>query len=365
MAALKLTPQDTNYLSSRVVFEQLTQNSQAFLESNDDVTIDSEARVLLNGAGMAQLNGFVTIDADPVAAMDLCGLPLNLTPASEGVFPVAVQRGEAFVVNGVQVTSGGASVESVSVTAGGSYAVVPTMVTTGPGVGATFTAHMEAITATNVAAGSGYAPTNTITLTDGTATVNAILTVSTTKLVSVAVNAGGTGYVAGDTITLAGGTFSTAAVLTVATEAAGVITGVTISTAGSYTVNSATFTQASTSGSGTGATFQTGLFGVNTKAISNPGNYTALPSNPVAQGSTSGSGTGYTCNLTWGVLTVDVATPGEGYTSDSRLVFSSGAAAASLVLGPTEPSKVILLNAPTAADKIYLDSVSFLLQSYN
>jgi hypothetical protein len=73
------------------------------------------------------------------------------------------------------------------------------------------------------------------------------------------VNSGGSLYAAGDTITLTGGT-GTKAVVTVLSVSAGVITAAYIST---------------------------------------PGNYSVLPSNPVAQGSTSGSGTGASFNISF------------------------------------------------------------------
>ena len=75
----------------------------------------------------------------------------------------------------------------------------------------------------------------------------------------------GSGYAVGDTITLAGGTFTTAAILTVTAVAGGLITAVSVTTAGKYTAlyTSAAYTQSSTSGSGTGATFAV--------AFNNPG----------------------------------------------------------------------------------------------
>jgi len=363
MSALNLTPQDVNYLSSRLVFEQLSQNYKNVVSVNEDVTAD--AKVLLNGSGMAQLSGVVTIDSNPVSNMELCELPPLINPQVEGVFPVAVVRSGAHVSNGVKITSGGSAIEAVTVTNAGSYSAIPTASILGPGVGATLVTHMKANSVTGVAAGSGYAPGNTITLTGGTFSQAIIVTITTTKLVSIAVNAAGTGYAVNDTITLSGGAGATPAVLTVTGVSTGAITSVSISNAGSYTTNSATFTQASTSGSGTGATFNTALFGVNTKTDSNTGNYTVLPSNPVAQGSTSGSGTGYTANVVWGVLSVAVSAGGQGYSPASRLVFSAGAASGSLTLGPVENSKVVLLNSPTADDEIYLDSCNFLLKDYN
>ena len=69
--------------------------------------------------------------------------------------------------------------------------------------------------------------------------------------------------------------------------------------AGSFTVNSAALTQASSTGLGTGATFNLGVFGVLTATVSTAGSYSAVPANPVAQASTSGSGTGATFNVTF------------------------------------------------------------------
>jgi hypothetical protein len=73
---------------------------------------------------------------------------------------------------------------------------------------------------------------------------------------------GGSGYAVNDTITLAGGTFTQAAVLKVTSASGGAVTGVSVQTAGSYSVT---------------------------------------PSNPVAQASTSGGGSGATFNIVWNV----------------------------------------------------------------
>jgi hypothetical protein len=69
--------------------------------------------------------------------------------------------------------------------------------------------------------------------------------------------AGGSGYAVNDTITISGGTFTNAAVLKVTSVSSGAVTGVSVNNAGAYTVLPAGIpaTQASTSGSGTGATF--------------------------------------------------------------------------------------------------------------
>lgn len=166
------------------------------------------------------------------------------------------------------------------------------------------------------AAGSGYAPSDTVTLAGGTASTKAVVTVSTSKLVSLAINAGGTGYVIGDTVTLAGGTPNTRAVITVTGVSGSAITTFNITTAGDYTANSATFTQFATSGAGTGATFQSGLFGILTFSITTAGSYTANTTT-FTQDSTSGSGTGATFQSgLFGVNTFTITSAGV-YTVNS------------------------------------------------
>lgn len=79
------------------------------------------------------------------------------------------------------------------------------------------------------------------------------------RVLSATVQAGGSGYAVGDTITLTGGTAIVQPVLTVATLTGSAVSTVTVTYDGAYTV---------------------------------------APTNPVSQGSTSGSGTGATFNLT-------------------------------------------------------------------
>lgn len=76
----------------------------------------------------------------------------------------------------------------------------------------------------------------------------------------------------------------------------------TLTTAGVFTQNPSgnTFTQASTSGAGLGATFQFALFGPQTVVFSNPGNYSSFPPNPVQQASTTGAGLGAQFNVSSG-----------------------------------------------------------------
>lgn len=99
---------------------------------------------------------------------------------------------------------------------------------------------------------SGSAPALTNIYLGTSINVNTPMTVKNAWPVN-----GGTGYAVNDTITIGSGTFSTATIIRVSTVSSGVITGVSIMTAGSYTAiqNTVTVTQSATSGSGTGATF--------------------------------------------------------------------------------------------------------------
>lgn len=73
---------------------------------------------------------------------------------------------------------------------------------------------------------------------------------------AVAIAGGGTGYAVGDRITLAGGTNTVPAVIGVTAVSSGVITGAFVRVPGIYTVSPTNpVSQASTTGSGTGATF--------------------------------------------------------------------------------------------------------------
>lgn len=168
----------------------------------------------------------------------------------------------------------------------------------------------KVITKAVLTAGSGYNINDTITVAGGVAATKAIFTVTHTKLVSLAQNAVGSGYAINDTITLAGGTAGTPAVLTVTGVSGGAITSFSITTAGDYTVQSTTFTQASTSGIGTGATFQTGLFGVLTLTVTNAGSYTTNATT-FTQFATSGAGTGATFNtIVYGINTFTISSAG-------------------------------------------------------
>ena len=81
---------------------------------------------------------------------------------------------------------------------------------------------------------SAYSITPNANATDTTLTFSESPSMSITT--PIAIIDGGTGYSVGNILTLTGGTFTTAATLTVTSEAGGIITGVSINNAGVYTV---------------------------------------------------------------------------------------------------------------------------------
>ena len=142
----------------------------------------------------------------------------------------------------------------------------------------------------------------------------------------------------------------------------------TISNAGSYTTNASSFSQASTTGSGAGITFNTAAYGVKTVTVGSPvGAYTALPSNPVAQGASSGSGVGATFNVLWGLLAGTVVDGGTGYDTESTLVITGGGSTgggAGVIVLDAISGYLSLVNAPSVGDIIDFGGVSFAVSSY-
>ena len=185
-----------------------------------------------------------------------------------------------------------------------------------------------------------YAPGNTIALTGGVQTTPAQLTVTHTQVIFATVQTAGTGGTPGSaTVTGTTGT-GTKFQASVTIDGTGKITSVdSITVAGDYTVNptvttaepvtggglagaklgltigilnfsitaagvftsnpvGGVFTQLSTTGSGTGATFKTALMAPNACSIFDAGAYTSFPASPVSQDTTTGTGVGVTFTMT-------------------------------------------------------------------
>lgn len=181
--------------------------------------------------------------------------------------------------------------------------------------------------------GSGHAIGDVLTLAGGTFTTAAQITVTSVGSLSYLTGltaSGGSNYYVGDVITLGGGTSTVQAQITVTSVSGGAITGYSILAAGVYSATSATLTQASTTGVGSGATFTSATFGTATGSItgftiSRAGSYTVFPAT-LTQGSTTGSGTGATFGST--VFSGFTPAPAYGYVSvpqggDTLAMFAS------------------------------------------
>lgn len=133
------------------------------------------------------------------------------------------------------------------------------------------------------APGTGFTSVPTVAPATGTATFTVTL-----KAVTAAIQAAGTGYAVNDTITLTNGV-----VLKVLTENVGAIETVSITNAGSLTGTMAAnpVAQTSTSGTGTGATFNLS-YGINTIVVDTSSTYSTAPALTI----TGGAGTGATAN---------------------------------------------------------------------
>lgn len=138
------------------------------------------------------------------------------------------------------------------------------------------TAHTATVASITVLEGGLYSGAITLTLSapqgSGTTATATVATVSIPYIENI--NAAGTGYAVGDTITLVGGTRSVTAVGTITKVAAG--------------------------------------GGVQGIKMTTPGNYSVLPSSPIAT-TTSGAGTGLTITPKVSILTITVTGAGSNY----------------------------------------------------
>lgn len=220
------------------------------------------------------------------------------------------------------------------VAAGGSYSTPATFA-----VSAT-----QVVSATVAAFGSGGTNgTQTVTGTTGTGTkFQATVTVAAGQMIAVlSISVGGAystnpANIGAEPVT-GGGLTGAQLSLVMGVQA------LNVSTAGVYGVNPAggILTQASTSGSGTGATFN-GIFAPYTVSVTKSGQYTAFPANPVAQGSTSGIGFGATFNLT--SLTVSPSL------SAGDWLYFSGISGMGALDGETFVANAVAGNVVTLAD---------------
>lgn len=165
------------------------------------------------------------------------------------------------------------------------------------------------------APGTGYVPGDTITLPGSHPT---ILNLTDTQVVFVAVAGDGSGGTPG-AATLTGTTGSgTMFQCTVVIQSDGTLTGApapVLTVPGDYTTNptslSAEPVTSSDGGPLTGCTVHL-VMGALAANLATPGLYSVIPTNPVGQASTTGSGTGATWDMTYNALPMATDNPGGG-----------------------------------------------------
>lgn len=370
MTALLLNPHDNNYLSCRLINQQLIQNQLDVTLSSCEAVVDP--KVVLDGTGRAYLQGSVSINSTPSANLKILDLPAKLVPVQEYSFPVSVLRAGAYVTNAIKLESEGSGLESATVTTAGSYASFPTLTVVGTGTGATVSPYLKVITATVVTAQSStgsYAPSDVLEFAGGEGEL-ARVTVTNTKVQSATVAAAGTGGTPGtQTVTGTTGT-GTKFQATVTVSGGGAISSVdSISVAGNYTVNPTSLTAEPVTGGGlTGAQLNIKM-GVLTTTISLDGAYVdTIPSNPVATTAISGTGTGATFNLLYGLDEALVTNPGSGYDDTTTISVtgggSTGGGVVTAQIGAETAGAVVLVNSPNENDVVSLDGISFLVETY-
>jgi len=373
MTALPLNPYDNNYVTSRLINQQLTDN-QLDLILSGNVEAETTPKVVLDGTGRASLQGSVSITVgSPVANLKILDLPAKLIPQQDYNFPVCVLRAGAYFNNAVKIESSGLFIEGVTVTTAGNYASFPTLTFVGEGEGATAAPYMKIISASPVTAQSGagsYAPVDVLEVVGGEGEAGR-LDVTHTKVQSATVASAGTGGTPGtQTVTGTTGT-GTKFQASVTVSGGGAITSVnSITVAGDYTVNPTSLTAEPVTGGGlTGAQLNIKMGVLTVVPNTLDGAYVdTLPTNPVSTTAITGTGTGATFNLLYGLDEIVVTNPGSGYTEDTTLSITggggSGGGAATVQVGTETSGTLTLINAPNENDVLSLDGINFLVEPY-
>lgn len=253
---------------------------------------------------------------------------------------------------------GGEGVDSITVTAAGTYTTKPTASIDGPslptGVAATLgSVHMKALSATVSVGGTGgsnqsYQVGDLLTVSAAVGT-KAVFPVATTALRTLgAVSSGNGQYLTNDQVTFSGAGITTPIVASLIVTA-GVINGFSIVNAGvvnaviDVTAVAATSYNPVGGGTGTGATFDLGMKVLTVGSPSVAGDMTSIPANAAATTTNSATGTGATLTVSYGVLSIDVATSGSGYINAADAAVSFGSGAATAVANLTTTSRNVIL----------------------
>jgi hypothetical protein len=211
----------------------------------------------------------------PSAALftgSISGTTLTVTAVTSGTIAINQALFGLGVTNATVITALGSGTGGVGTyTINQSQTVTSTLMNSAA-VASVLTASMSGATMTVTASSGTLYPGQTIQ--GSTVSANTIITaLGNASVLSQTIAAGGTGYAVNDTVTVLGGVYGTTpATYTVATVSAGVVTGLTLTNAGSYTSQPTNDVSTSSSGAGTGLkltlTFGTGSGTTGTYPIS-------------------------------------------------------------------------------------------------
>jgi len=211
----------------------------------------------------------------PSAALftgSISGTTLTVTAITSGTIAISQALFGLGVTNATVITALGTGTGGVGTyTINESQTVASTLMNSAA-VASVLTASMSGTTMTVTASSGTLYPGQTIQ--GSTVSANTIITaLGNASVLSQTIAAGGSGYAINDTVTVLGGVYGTTpATYTVATVSAGVVTGLTLTNAGSYTSQPTNDVSTSSSGAGTGLkltlTFGTGSGSTGTYPIS-------------------------------------------------------------------------------------------------
>jgi len=102
MVALNLSPHSTNYLTSQLINQQLTNNKMDFtLSSNVAAVPNFPVKFIADGTGRISMEGAVRITGTPAAGMTLGFLPKRLKSTRDWFCNLVVLRGASTYLQNV------------------------------------------------------------------------------------------------------------------------------------------------------------------------------------------------------------------------------------------------------------------------
>jgi hypothetical protein len=213
--------------------------------------------------------------SNPAAAVftgSISGTTLTVTSVTSGTIAISQSLFGIGITPETVITALGSGTGGVGTYTVNQSQTIASELMNSSAVASVLTSSMSGTTLTVTASSGIIYPGQTIQ--GATVSANTIVTaLGNASVLSQTIAAGGTGYAVNDTVTVLGGVYGTTpATYTVSTVSAGVVTGLTLTNAGSYTSQPSNDVSTSSSGAGTGLkltlTFGTGSGGTGTYPIS-------------------------------------------------------------------------------------------------